>query len=150
MKLTRCLPDHVIKMMDPKDRKALGVKTMDEINLAHVVKLERDLHVLVENILRQRSIEFIHSRMDRKTTQKKGVPDFIFAVMLSMAVKNPPYIEHHTSPIACAWELKLPGRMLDPDQVSMLERLTKPPNAWCCRVIHSVDEALAELKRLGL
>lgn len=95
---------------------------------------ERELHRAVGTLLRLCGIEYVESRMDKRTTQRRGVPDILFAVPQG----------------AVAWELKLPGKKLDPEQQAMFVRMTTRPNGWQCRVIHSVDEALAELRRLGL
>jgi hypothetical protein len=95
---------------------------------------ERELHKSVGNVLRLRGIEYVESRMDRRTTQRRGVPDFLFAV----------------STAAVAWELKLPGKKLDPEQQAMFARMTTAPNGWRCCVITSVDQALGELRKLGL
>lgn len=151
MKFTRTLSDHVLKLMDPADRKKLGLKTMDEINQMAEAKTERELHKQVANLLRLRGIEFFDSRMDKRTSRPVGEPDFVFAVWIeaTRADKNQLAVLDRW-PAACGWELKLPGKNLDPDQAAMFEKLTKHPNAWICRVIRSVDEALAELKKLGL
>ena len=64
-----------------------------------------------------------------------GWPDFTFAVF------------HKKHVVAVAWEVKLPGGKLRPEQENMKALLTTPPNAWVYAVITSVDEALAELKK---
>lgn len=139
------LPPHIIELVDAADRKALGLKTREEAIAAAEVKSERDLHRQVGALLRLRGIEYFESRMDKPTTQRRGVPDILFCVTLK--VKGPGDLRW---PVGVGWELKLPGKKLDPDQEQMLERMTSPPNAWCVRCVHSVDEALMELKRLGL
>jgi hypothetical protein len=52
--------------------------------------------------------------------------------------------------IPCGWEIKLPGNKLDPEQTKVMIRMMEPPNAWVYKVITSVDEALMELKKLGI
>ena len=145
------LTDKVLKLVSKADRQKLGLKTMDEINAAAEAQTERDLHKYIRGLLELRGIEFIESRMDKRTTQKRGVPDFLFTVAFHPVPEmKDGAVVMSWWPIACAWELKLPGRVLDPDQKAMFERLSTRPNCWCCRVIRSVDEALAELKKLGL
>jgi hypothetical protein len=143
------LTDRVVRLISKRDRRALGLKTLDEAIAAAEIKSERDLHRAVANLLRLRGIEFFESRMDRKTTNQIGTPDFIFAVSY-----RPNYDDTTASllnwPVACGWELKLPGRKLDPEQQAMFARMTTAPNGWQCCVITSVDQALAELRRLGL
>jgi hypothetical protein len=138
------LTDRILNMVKKSDRKKLGLKPQEEIAAEGEVKTERDLHKAVANVLRLRGIEFFDSRMDRKTTRPKGEPDFLFSVWIESNY------EHLSCVNACAWELKLPGRQLDPDQVKMFERMKAAPNSWQCCVVSSVDQALEELKRLGL
>jgi VRR-NUC domain-containing protein len=40
-------------------------------------KLEKQQHVQFENWLNQRELFFDHQRMDKRTTNKRGIPDFI-------------------------------------------------------------------------
>lgn len=44
------------------------------------VERESDLHDGIERELKRLGWYYVHSRMDRATTQAKGVPDFIIAV----------------------------------------------------------------------
>lgn len=44
------------------------------------VKLEGDLHDKIEEELKLRRIYYVHSRMDKPTTTKLGVTDFIIAM----------------------------------------------------------------------
>ena len=41
---------------------------------------EKDLHIAIILECRRMGFAFVHSRMDRATTQSKGVPDFIIAL----------------------------------------------------------------------
>jgi hypothetical protein len=68
--------------MATADRKALGKAGMlpEEAEAAFIAKNERQLHDQIANLLRLRRIWFCHSRTDRKTTQAKGVPDFLLAL----------------------------------------------------------------------
>jgi hypothetical protein len=102
----------------------------------------------VENLLRLRGIQYFKSRSDRKTTRPKGEPDFIFAVMVQDFDKNA--LQIRSWPLACAWELKTGGNQLSEEQRAMFKRLNAHPNAWKCCVIRSVQDALEELKRLGM
>ena len=102
------------------------------------IKLERELQDQIANLLSLKGIVAIRSRMDRKTSNQVGTPDFLFSV------------EHGLRSVPCAWECKLPGKKLSPEQQKMAVEMLAPPNAWVYKVITSVDEALMELKRLGL
>jgi hypothetical protein len=63
--------------------------------------LEKELHKNVHRELTRRKIWFVDSRMDKPTTQRKGVPDFICCV--------------HGRVLAI--ELKRPGEGLTPEQI---------------------------------
>jgi hypothetical protein len=142
------LPDSMLKLVEKSQRQALGLRTMDEIAAQAEVKIEKDLHRQIENLLRIRNVQFFSSRMDRRTTTQVGTPDILFCVLVWVFDK----LTQSTfqMPQAHAWELKIGGRALDPEQVKMFEQMTAKPNGWTCRTIRSVDDALAELKRLGL
>jgi hypothetical protein len=92
--------------------------------------LEKELQGQIRSILGHKGIVAIQSRMDKRTSNQVGTPDFLFAV----------------DGKAVCWECKLPGGKLSPEQERMKELLAHEPNGWTYRVIHSVDEALAELK----
>lgn len=99
---------------------------------------EKDLHRQIRQLLDAKGIVYFESRMDRPTTQRKGVPDFIFAVWRRC--------EAWIYPVA--WECKIGKGKLSSEQEETFKRLQRPPNAWQCTVIRSLDEAIAELERL--
>jgi hypothetical protein len=147
------LPDHMLKLLDEKDRAKLGKAglMMEEHIAQGEIKLERDLHRAIANLLRLRGIEFVESRMDRRSTNQIGTPDFLFCVWGQLTpTKTDPLAWCGAFPVACAWECKAAGRMLTEEQQAMFKRMTTAPNTWTCRVIRNVDDALAELRRLGL
>lgn len=102
------------------------------------LRLERELQVQILNLLRLRGIEPLWHRPDKKSTATVGWPDFTFCV------------EHGLRSIPIVWEIKLPGKKLSLEQTRLMIKLMDPPNAWVYKIITSVDEALAELKKLGL
>lgn len=121
---------------------------MEEIVKETEVKNERQLHREIGNLLRLKGVFFVESRMDRKTTTQVGVPDFLFSVLVWIEDKlTQTTIE---IPQAQAWELKVNGRPLDPEQQKAFETMSAKPNGWSCRVIRSVDQALEELRKIGL
>jgi hypothetical protein len=135
------IPEHIAKMMRPEDRRALGkgAITRDEAIAKTEIRLERELQKQLLAILEgHRGVVVIYSRTDRKATTPLGTPDLLFAVRTSAGV------------FACAWELKVGENDRSPDQVTMAGALTKHPNAWRYALIRSVDEALAELRAIGL
>jgi hypothetical protein len=52
--------------------------------------------------------------------------------------------------VACAWECKLPGRELSPEQAALRNKMITAPNAWRYRIIHSALEAVRELRELDI
>lgn len=77
------LPDKFLdKIADPAERKRLtgSPLTSPERIAKEDAKLERELHKLISQELNRRQIPFIHSRTDKKTTQQKGIPDFVFVI----------------------------------------------------------------------
>jgi hypothetical protein len=99
---------------------------------------EKQLQVQILNLLRLKGIEPLWHRTDKKSTATVGWPDITFSAGCGLRS------------IPCLWEIKLPGKKLSEEQMSLMVQLTKPPNAWVYKVITSVDEALIELKKLGL
>jgi hypothetical protein len=102
------------------------------------LKTERELQGQIVNLLRLKGIEVLWHRTDKKSAATIGWPDLVFS------------LEHGLRSIPCLWEIKLPGRKLSDDQMKLMVRLMEPPNAWMYKVICSVDEALAELRKLGI
>ena len=134
----KLLPASFVRLISQADRARLGIKTQEEAIAAAEVKSERQLQSQIANLLSLRDIIYCWHRTDRKSHATVGWPDFSFAVRTGGA------------PIAFAWECKLPGRSLDPEQEKMKGHMTSGVNGWTYCVIHSVDEALMELRRLGL
>jgi hypothetical protein len=151
MKLKFPLPDHVLKMIEPSERQKLGkgFLTMDEVTAKAEAYNERKLHAQIRNLLNLKGIIFVESRMDKKTTTIKGIPDFIFAVLLNKPNKIDP-TNVTCVPIPCAWEIKVGNAKVTPEQSEMLWKLQKEPNAWRVKVIRSLQEAADELKQLGI
>ena len=100
---------------------------------------EIQLQSQIAKLLDRLGIVYIKSRTDKRATNTPGTPDFIFAVEAGLY-----------RIFACAWEIKLPNKKLRADQEKMRERMTTSPNAWRYAVITSLDEAIAELKAMGL
>jgi hypothetical protein len=66
--------------VDGKDRKPMGKagRTWDEIQKSSVAKDERTLQKQIAALLTQRDIWFNRSRMDKRTTNTRFAPDFLF------------------------------------------------------------------------
>ena len=79
----RTLPNSFTdKIADPAERARIIGSPLPsaERHAAEDVKIERELHKLIANELLRRQIYFVHSRMDRKSTQNLGVADFVCCV----------------------------------------------------------------------
>lgn len=129
--ITGLLPQNIVDRMDPKDRAALGQKSSAEARAAAIAKDERELQKQIAGYLRLLNVWHVQSRMDRKTSNTVGAPDFIF-----------PY-----KGAAVFWEVKCPwSRSLRPEQAHARERIEAQEGEW--RLITSLAEAQAHLREL--
>lgn len=124
------LPDAIVRAMSKPDRKALGLRTSEEALCAQQIHQERELHNLFANWLRLNGVPFIHARMDKKSTIRKGWPDFTL-LWQGRAV---------------CFEFKLPGQPLDADQIEVRRELTL--NGTPVQTVHSVAEAIRAAREL--
>lgn len=78
MKLnSQAIPNHILKLMPKEARpKSVAGMTHDELKDHNTVKLEKNIHDDIISYLRRNYIPFDHSRMDRKSTNTVGQPDF--------------------------------------------------------------------------
>ena len=79
------LPEHVKAMISPGtqmqiDHEEMLQQEMQEATRPRRSMLEKELHKNVHRELTRRKIWFVDSRMDKPTTQRKGVPDFTCCV----------------------------------------------------------------------
>jgi hypothetical protein len=142
------LPPSFLRCLSPADRKSLGKAgmTAEEAIAKQVAKSERELQGMIVSLLRLRNIEVCWHRTDKASAATVGWPDLTFCVLGTQTIDNEPLVEVY----ACAWEVKMPNGELSKEQSQMAIRLQSPPNNWRWRIIRSVDEALAELKAMGL
>jgi hypothetical protein len=72
------LPNHVLKLMEPADRKALGKAgvTAEEAIAKAEARSERQSQRTFSNWLSLRELYFITPRSDKRSTIKPGHPDF--------------------------------------------------------------------------
>jgi len=123
----KLIPDHIIRLMSPADRSALGKSavTVEE----HAEKAGD----VAEKILQEQMIALLHhrgitpnwSRMDKPKTDRVGWPDLTFAIPSKNGFGIP-----------CAVEVKRPGKTPTPEQIEMMEMLVE--NGWAVRVITSL------------
>lgn len=116
------IPDHVIKMMSKSDRKELKLITSDEAQAAYVAKSEKDLQTQISQFLRVNGIWFYNARMDKKTTARKGCPDYLLA--------------WGYQPVAI--EVKFGKGKLSEDQVKTHNEMLK--NGWRVHTVNSLEQ----------
>jgi|SRR5215472_1498792 len=143
------LPDHIKRMIDHAQRKKLGIVTNEERSLRLEHYNERRLHSQIRQLLHLKGIVFLESRMDKRSHMTVGWPDFTFAVLMQKPNKIDP-TNVTCVPIPCAWECKVGNRKVTPEQVEMMWKLQKEPNAWRVKVIRTLQEAADELRALGV
>lgn len=124
------LPDNIRKCLPQSEKQKLGKAglTMAEITAKSEVVAEREMHKQFSNWLNLHRIFFIHSRMDRPSSQNLGVPDFVFSVL------------RKSTAIPAAVEFKTPSGVLSDDQLTCIARMQD--NGWMVRVAKSVDGAI--------
>lgn len=129
------LPEHILKRMSADERKKFGKSGLlaSEGQAKIDIVSERKVHSQIENWLRQRGIFFIHSRTDKRTTNAKGVPDFLFAWWSDHRSKK-----FHIPAEPVAIEVKVNGNTLSPEQLAVKAQMEA--NGWNYLVVSSLDE----------
>ena len=150
MNLPALLPESFLRCLDPAERKKLagGAYSAEEAAARAHIKNERQLQTMIVNLLRLKGIEPLWHRTDKKSAATVGWPDITFAVQGKW--QNLDEGLDGTFEIPCAWEAKFGNGQLSKEQQQMHVRLSTPPNTWRISIIRSVDEALKELKELGI
>lgn len=145
MKPRIVLPEAFLRCMSREDRARVRAgMTAEEFFAAGQAKNEQTLQKQIVGLLRLKGIEPLVPSFGKKTRMTKGWPDITFC------------IEENGNgamyPIrwACLWEIKYGNGKLSPEQEEMHERLGTFPNDWRVKIIRSVDEALRELKLMGI
>lgn len=125
------LPQHLVNIMDKKDRAALGKKgrTTEEIDAKILFKRETEFQGQIRNLLNQNGIEFINPPMNKKSGLPIGWPDFTCC------------INGH----AVGIEAKIPGEKPRPTQDLCHEKMKK--NGWKIHVVTSLDQVREIISR---
>jgi hypothetical protein len=147
----KVLPEKYLRLMSAEGRRKHGQKTASEVLEQGEAKSEKMLQKQIVGLLRLKGVQVNVSRMDKRKTDTVGWPDITFSVAIFERVydtNGEPYEACSQTP--CAWEVKMPQGKLSQEQEVMKSRLTTPPNSWRYRVIRSVDQAIAELKEMGV
>lgn len=131
--MSRFLPDHVLRLMDKKDRpKGPCGQLRSEITAAQEVKSEKQLQNQLEDWLRLKGVVVIRQRMDRKSNTVCGLPDLCFVFC----------------GIPFALEAKIKGKSATKEQAEMMQRMTL--NGWKCAVVHDLKEMIERLELYGV
>lgn len=122
--VTKVIPASFLKCMASKDRAQFGKggMTSEEAIVAFAGREEKNLHKLIYADLTRQGIVLIHSRMDKRATTRKGLPDFCFV--------------RRGTPIAI--EVKTTTGNLRPEQLSTILQMER--NGWECHVVRSFEE----------
>lgn len=115
-----------------------------------VATSEKQLQRQIVSLLQLKGIQVNVSRMDKRKTDAVGWPDITFAIESQRELLTIPGKIVSDGTVACAWEVKMPQGKLTPGQEKLATALSRPPNLWRHRVIRSVDQAISELKSMGI
>ena len=145
------LPETFLRCVKPEDREKLKLGlTAKEFMAKGAAANEKALQRQIVSLLRLKGIEPIVSAMHKRTSNNVGTPDILFCCVekgfIDLCGNDSRSPRYH----GCAWEIKMPGKQLEHHQLQMAIRMSSPPNGWRHRVIRSVDEAIAELKEMGI
>jgi len=127
------LPDKFLSKMSKADRAKLGKAgaTAAECEAAQIAKSEAELQMQIKSLLERNDVWPIHQPTRKKSQLKPGTPDILFCVQRT----------------AVAWEVKMPGKSLDADQITARDVMIK--NGWLYDVIRTYDEALRLFNELN-
>jgi VRR-NUC domain len=77
MGINKFIPQNIRKWMSPEDQKALGIPTDPEVRDKWFTGREKVMHQQFEDWLNRNDLDYVHPRMDKRTTVQKGVFDFL-------------------------------------------------------------------------
>jgi len=137
--MTGVLPQNIVDRMSQEDRaayaKTVGYPnaglTSNEAREKAIVKDEKELQKQVAGYLRMLGLWYAQSRMDRRTANTVGTPDFI------TVYKGQPVF----------WECKTPwAAKLRPEQAETRDAIIAQGGQW--RLITALSEAQAHLREI--
>lgn len=128
-KMTKLLPENILKRMSAADRKAIKQTTAEEAGAKYNLKLEREDHRTFSKWCSLNQIYYLWSRTDKAVTIQVGHPDFsLFYRGLTLFI-----------------EFKRSGQKLSKEQEIAKDRLTK--QHFDFSVCYSAEEAIKVAKR---
>lgn len=133
---TTVLPENILKRMAPEERAKMGRSGMlaQEAQDKFAANCEKQVHIQIQNWLRLKSIFCIHSRMDKKTHNALGTPDFVFAWNWGCDTRT-------ATPMAI--EVKVGANKMSDEQIIVQQQMLQ--NGWCYHVVHSLEMMLSIL-----
>ncbi|MEM4247639.1 MAG: VRR-NUC domain-containing protein [Candidatus Nanoarchaeia archaeon] len=135
--MTTILPENILKLMSPEDRKKLGKagKTKVEIAVDSEIKAEKDLHKALIGYLNMKGIAVGHARMDRKSSYTEGWPDLTFVVKTKDGLGIP-----------VAFELKGSKGVLSEEQEKVLAQMKE--NGWSVHIVRTMEEGVKIIQKI--
>jgi hypothetical protein len=127
------VPGNLLACMSEADQRRFSRsgRTPAEAREAAVAKDERELQRQIANYLRLHGIWFTQSRMDRRTSNTVGTPDFIFCYRGRFV----------------AWEVKCPwAPALRPEQRKAAHAIVAAGGEW--RLVTSLAEGKEHLEKM--
>lgn len=106
---------HIAKLLTAPERAKLGVQTPSESQQRWQAREERKIHSDLTAWLQCKGVPFIHSRMDKPSTIRKGWPDFTCMNGVRWNAKD-------LSRVCCV-EVKAPGGVLSDAQAECIAEL---------------------------
>lgn len=123
--MRRCIPEKIRKEMGKH-----GL-TFEEALATRECRRERDLQLLLRQLLDYHDIPYVNGRTDKKSTCAKGTPDFV------LCIRGKTF----------AWECKTEEGRFSDDQLKMIARWKR--NGAEVFVVTSVSQALVILREAG-
>ena len=109
---SKSLPENLRRCIPKEERqKDAALQTSEEIADKQAMENEREMHDCFERWCKVNDLDFVHSRMDRKSTIEAGWPDFTILRGIQYAAK------------ACCVEFKHGDNVLQPIQTEVIARL---------------------------
>jgi hypothetical protein len=115
------------RLLSKRDRVAANVQTKAEAGDKFTARLEREMHKQFSQWLDLNGLFYIHSRTDKRTTQRKGLPDYFVIGKETLVV-----------------ELKTETGRLSSEQQQILDELSQ--RGVTCMVTSSVVDAIELVK----
>jgi len=129
----KLLPPNMLRCMSAADREPLGKagQTAAEAFALSDIANERELQDQIAQFLRMKGVQAVFSsRMDRRTTNKVGQPDFLFCYQ----------------GCSIGLEAKMPGRGPTEEQAEMHRRMVL--DGWTVAVVRGLEDVRELLRRV--